>query len=151
MRLSNVLAVAALPAAQAMPRVGPSSGVQIRDEATLDALKAEHDYTLQVLRNRTLESRPAPSELGEAGLDKRFVFAGLAGFALIEAAGTAGGIIAGLENKLLKLFTDENQEQIWHNHGYCRTYFSTQGGGNCETRTYDRDSKDKTAEHKDNE
>ena len=149
MRLSNALAVAAaLPAVQAMPHI-PNSGVQIRDSATLDALKAEHEHTLQALRNKTLAARSS-AELGEANhLEKRFAILGLAGMALIEAAGTVGGIVAGLENKLLSLFTDEKQEQIWHNHGFCRTYFETQGGGNCETRTYDRDSKDRTAEHKD--
>lgn len=144
MRLSNALAVAALPAVQAMPRI-PTSGVQIRDESTLEALKAEHEHTLQALRNRTMDAQSG------GDLDKRFAVFGLAGFALIEAAGTVGGIAAGLENKLLKLFTDDKQDEIWHNWGYCRTYFQTQGGGNCETRTYDRESEDRTAEHKDGE
>jgi len=147
MKFFNTLALA-LPAAQAMPGVLPrhlpTNGVEIRDEATLEKLRASHAYTLEALRNQTRAARE-----GHSDHDKRLVIFGLGGFAFIEVAGALGGTIAGLQNKLLKMFTGDDQEQIWHNWGYCRTYFQTQGGGNCETRTYDREAQDATAVHTD--
>lgn len=146
MKLSGAITLATLSVVQAMPRP-PAGGVQIRDESRLAALKAEHKHTLEALRNGDTVT---PAVRSDGGLDKRFgPIAGLAGFALIEAIGTGVGVSGGLANKLAGLFTDDNQDEIWHNHGHCRTYFQTQGGGNCETRTYNRDSGDATAEHED--
>lgn len=146
MRLFSALALATLPTVQAMPRPA-NGGVEIRDEVPLAALKAEHKHTLEVLRKGNTVT---PAVRSDGDLDKRFgpIF-GLAGFALIEATGTGVGISGGLANKLAGIFTDDNQDEIWHNHGHCRTYFQTQGGGNCETRTYNRDSGDATATHTD--
>lgn len=146
MRLLGALALASLSTVQAMPHP-PAGGLEIRDEGKLAALKAEHKHTLEALRKGNTVT---PAVRSDGGIDKRFgPIAGLAGFALIEAIGTGAGISGGLANKLAGIFTDDDQDEIWHNHGHCRTYFQTQGGGNCETRTYKRDSADATAEHED--
>ncbi|KAJ3541870.1 hypothetical protein NM208_g4400 [Fusarium decemcellulare] len=56
-----------------------------------------------------------------------------------------------ITDEIIDVLGNDDQEIIWHNHDYCRTFFSTQGGGNCETRTYDRGSKERTATHKDSD
>ncbi|KAJ3520155.1 hypothetical protein NM208_g13831 [Fusarium decemcellulare] len=143
MKFLNIVGFA-LSTVQAMPANAPR-GVRIRDEATLERLKASHDATIKALKDGTAYYP------GSHALQARQVetIAGLAGFAIVELFGALGGTVAGLENKLIDLFTSGDQDEIWHNHGHCRTYFQTQGGGNCETRTYERDSGDATATHDD--
>lgn len=144
MKFTTVLSLmaCAIPAAQAF--VIPPTSREIQDENILSDLQARHASALESLRNHTAGVQDA---VGESSIEKRAIF-GLGGFVIIEVAGALGGTIAGLQNKLLKLFTDNNQEQIWVNYGYCRAHFMTQGGGNCDTSTSKRNSESVTAEHK---
>ncbi|KAJ3536734.1 hypothetical protein NM208_g6600 [Fusarium decemcellulare] len=148
MKFVNALALA-LPAVSAFPQTLPvaGKGVQIRDESRLKQLEEAHAQTVQLLNGGI--------EATEEGLTKRQGMAaaravrGIAGLFLVPLSKMENKVISGIADKALDAMGDDQQEIIWHNHGFCRTYFDTQGGGNCETRTYDRGSGDRTATHKD--
>ena len=96
----------AISASQAF--VIPPTSREIHDANTLSDLHTRHASALDSLLNYTAGVQETASE---SGIEKRAVF-GLGGFVIIEVAGALGGTVAGLENKLLKMFTDCNQEQI---------------------------------------
>ncbi|KAM5346852.1 hypothetical protein ACJ41O_009857 [Fusarium nematophilum] len=147
MKFAAALALA-LPIASALPSRTIRS-VEIRDPSEIERLTQLN----QEVQDHLLNGEVTP--IGSRGLapegkhlDKRiFHIFGLAGMALVETGGAIAGIAGGLANRLQGIFTGDNQEQIWHNHGHCRTYFQTDDGGICHMRTYDKGSADATATH----
>lgn len=148
MKFINILALS-LPAVSAFPQALPPAGkgIQIRDEDRLRQLEESHVETLQLL-NGGIEARGNDLSKRQAAVAAKAV-RGLAGLFLVPLSKMENKIISGIADKTLDALGDDSQDIIWHNHGRCRTYFDTQGGGNCETRTYDRGSKDRTATHND--
>ncbi|KAI8663291.1 hypothetical protein NCS57_00929700 [Fusarium keratoplasticum] len=149
MKFINILALS-LPAVSAFPQALPPAGkgIQIRDEDRLRQLEESHAQTLQLLNTGVIEARGGDLSKRQAAVAAKAV-RGLAGLFLVPLSKMENKIISGIADKTLDALGDDGQDIIWHNHGRCRTYFDTQGGGNCETRTYDRGSKDRTATHKD--
>lgn len=87
-----------------------------------------------------------PPGYNETDLEGRAL--GIAGgLAFVLTGYLANNIVQQTIQQLGQYFFNNQQDQIWHSHDYCRTYFQTQGGGNCEIRTYARGSGDRTAEH----
>lgn len=141
MRLSTLITL--LPLASAMPRI--TNDKVIRDEAHLAKLKESHSQTLKALNQRSV----TPIAGSSTDLEKRSPVIGLAGLILVPVAKMQAKTVSKIAEKILKTVGGDDQDMIWHSHDHCRTYFSTKGGANCETRTYNRGSKDRTATHQD--
>ncbi|KAF4986886.1 hypothetical protein FDECE_15708 [Fusarium decemcellulare] len=139
MKLANVLALG-LPVAYTMPTSSGNSA-QIRDKTTLDELRQSHALTLEALKKG--EGIAVRDSI--TNIHKRQALPGVAGMIFIAIAQITGDL-GNAAAQLSKIF-GEGQDQIWHDTGYCRTYFSTHGGGECKTRTYKKGSLDATAEH----
>ncbi|KAF4975670.1 hypothetical protein FZEAL_7560 [Fusarium zealandicum] len=143
MKFINAL-VLCLPAVSAIPQGLPPAGkgIEIRDESRLEELRQLHAQTIKGLKVDGLEKRQ--------GAVASKAVRGVAGLFLVSLKSLENKTLTKIADKALRYMGADNQEMIWHNHDHCRTYFETQGGGNCETRTYDRGATDRTGYHKDN-
>ncbi|KAF4990685.1 hypothetical protein FDECE_14280 [Fusarium decemcellulare] len=138
----------ALPLASAFPSRNIRS-VEIRDPSEIERLtKLNQEVQGHLLKGDVTHVSGRDVAPGENHHEKRiFQIFGLAGMALVETGGALAGIAGGLANRLQGIFTGDNQEQIWHNHGHCRTYFQTDDGSICHMETYDKGAADSTATH----
>ncbi|KAM5343920.1 hypothetical protein ACJ41O_012457 [Fusarium nematophilum] len=145
MKFVSTLALC-LPAVSALPQTLQPAvrGIEIRDEARLEQLRESHAQTIQILNGAAGEGL----EKRQGALAAKAV-RGLAGLFLIPLKQLNSKTMDKITDKAVDALGNDDQEILWHNHDQCRTYFETQGGGNCETRTYDRGSGDRTATHKD--
>jgi hypothetical protein len=127
-------------------------GKLITDPTRLSALHAIHQDVLRLSKTEdaiTVDRSSASSStnltLTAAHHDKRvYQVFGLLGLRLISELG-----LKALENvidALLDLFTSD--DIIWTSKENCRAYFSTQGGGNENLRTYAKGKGSATAEDK---
>lgn len=136
------LASLILPLTSSMPT---SSDLQIRNPQEIARLVSINNDIHERLLNGQVVSL---DKRGDVQLDKRIIqVAGLAGVALIEAIGAGVDITAGLAGNLLSIFTGDDQDQIWKNHGHCRVNFQTDDGSICDLKSYARDSADATGDH----
>jgi hypothetical protein len=123
-------------------------GKLITDPTRLSALQAIHQDVLRLSKTEdaiTVDRSSASSTNLTAAHDKRvYQVFGLLGVRLISELG-----LKALENvidALLDLFTSD--DIIWTSKKNCRAYFSTQGGGNENLRTYAKGKGSATAEDK---
>lgn len=122
----------------------PSSGKRITDEATLEKLRQSHNQTLFAMKSGKTIPIKRPQQ---DGLEERQIAEIVAGFFIAVIASDVEKIAVNIATQLGQFFYGNKQNQIWHNHKYCRTYFQTHGGGECEIRTYNKESGDATGTH----
>ncbi|KAH2307168.1 hypothetical protein KXV47_007404 [Aspergillus fumigatus] len=151
MRFLNLL-LALSPLAQvssAIPQewgnsTGPLGGNLITDPARLSELHEVHNEVIRMLNTgETLPVERSRSLTVHGQHDKRVYQAfGLLGVFVASMFGLK--TVEKITDQLLELFTSD--DTIWTRKENCRAYFSTQGGGNEEFRTYARDHGNPTSE-----
>lgn len=102
-------------------------GEQITDPLLLAQLQERHHAILQKLRAQEEHPLAMRDIDPDDPLNKRIVFLGLAGAALVEAIGALAGVLAGLAGNFFSLFTG-GDEIIWEKPGHCRIDIETKGG-----------------------
>lgn len=141
------LFLALLPLAAAVPFTAPLGGTQVTDPELLAWLEAQRADALA--KYNTGEMIPVANyddlkNYEYDPLQKRiFAVFGLGGMALIEAIAAQVDLLATLASRLHDIFT-QTEYTIWHNTGYCRTYFQTHAGGEEQIKTYARGSSSAT-------
>lgn len=126
----------------------PTSSVMakpIRDPEVHARVRAQHDIAMEKLAKGDVINIYPPGH-NETELEGRAVGI-VGGLAIVLTGQMASNILQQTAEQLGQYFFNNPQDEIWHNHDYCRTYFDTQGGGNCEIRTYERGSGDRTSVH----
>ncbi|KAL3490225.1 fibronectin type III domain protein [Aspergillus germanicus] len=131
------------------PTTGPMGGKLITDPSRLSALHAIHQDVLRLSKTEDVitvdRSSSASSTDFTAAHDKRvYQVFGLLGVRLISELGLKA--LEDVIDALLDLFTSD--DIIWTSKKNCRAYFSTQGGGNENLRTYAKGKGSATAEDK---
>ncbi|KAL5002990.1 hypothetical protein BDV10DRAFT_156740 [Aspergillus recurvatus] len=160
MKLSTLL-VALLPLATASPATaddghrhaqwekstGPMGGRLVTDPDRLSALHAMHNEAIEMMNTHEVipVQRSNLSEVAPHAHEKRvYQVFGLLGLTILSRLGLKA--LEEVIDALLDLFTAE--DIIWTNRDNCRAYFSTQGGGNENFRTYGKGHGKPTAEDK---
>lgn len=138
--------------ALALPAVS-SAAVRVRDPDVLAQI-ADREAIVRdlIARGETVPVRVPQYNTslpeGEARLQATPIgFSVIAGLALVSSGNLGYQVMVDIGTHLGEFFFKPNNDAIWHSTEYCRTYFDTQGGGNCEIRTYERGSSDRTSTH----
>ena len=123
---------------------GPLGGTLVTDPDLLAELDAIHDEVLESLNSNTAIPVERHANLTESNQHdtRAFHVFGLLGAYITSQVGLKA--LDKVLDALLELFTADD-DVIWESRDNCRAYFSTQGGGNEEFRTYARDHGKPTA------
>ncbi|KAM0323757.1 hypothetical protein ACHAQA_008694 [Verticillium albo-atrum] len=114
-------------------------------QAAVMALMADGKQIPVTVRNTNFS---APESGFESGLQQTPIgFSVIAGLALVSTGNLGYQALVNIDTHLGELFFKPGHDAIWHNQEFCRTYSQTRGGGNCEIRTYEKGSGDRTAMH----
>lgn len=122
-------------------------GRLITDPDRLASLHAMHAEAIEMLNTQEIipVQRSNLSEVVPHTHEKRvYQVFGLLGMTILSRLGLKA--LEKVIDSLLELFTTE--DIVWTNRDNCRAYFSTQGGGNENFRTYGKGHDNPTAEDK---